>query len=1143
MNKFNLTFWGEILPGHDPQKAKARFAKMFDIQDPQRLEHFFSGETITLRRNIERKVAAEYYAKLHKLGVEAELIKVDASGTPLHAPAPRRNVTETEPADTEDKQAQWEQARRQAELEVAERARLEAEQRKREAQERLELERQRAEQEKRWKEQQQERERLQLVEAARRKEERERQERLREELAAQKAAQQLERERQELAAAAERKKAQERQEQLKRQAEAEKAEQQAQLLRQKQEQEARRRAEREEKERLKAEQLARLKAEAEAEAAKRKAEEEARRKRREAEAEKRKAERAAAKQRAREEAAKRRAAQQELKRQQAEAAARRKAEREAQRKKQAELAAQRKAQREAEKRAKKKEQARLAAQLREQQERERQAAAEEAARREEEKRKAEELAARERAAAEEKQRQLEAQQKAQQAQEKARQAEEKRQAAELAAKERAAAEEQKRQLAAEQKAQRARETAKRKAELAREREQAQAQKQREAARRAAEREAAAAERMAAEAERAEKREIQRRLQEEQRQREAALEQAQLEERKRLEEQALARGANELANQASLKSTRSTVKSSLDLPKREKAGQGGGRRRQPGAPNDYQTRPFRNTPQIRKRAEIAAGKLRHGLVAATLVLALTLLLIGRYIDLTPETPIAGPNLAAASPAGRLLVGAGERLLLHNRAGLGEKTVDISALGLASITGPVHYASEEQLLLWGRVADSNAALQRCDLDKATCEPLPQQQEMGRPAELAVHPLSGQIFIADSNLGALVKLQSDGSPAARTTLALADHPAMQLDSGLLFMNSAEGPAISVFRYEDQAFGQQLDEVLLLPPRAMDEGQVSVHDFLKVGEFWWASMINPDTGSAGLYLFDSQWKYLREIAVDADYATGELLPWGQKVLLHHSASARVLRFNANGSPEADYHSNLLDELIEKQQQRLALGSAAWALAFSLCLVAAAIALSFTAVQYLRKLVYRARPTRGAEPLDQYSEEIDWAAPVQDLSALLGRRAVAYGVIGLAVVLVCIGLGASLAQLTASLLVLAGPAIGLALYSRGSAGHAGTTGETLVLVDHRDVYHIAAGPRIQYRGPFLIIDDVVVFTGNALLPSLLPEQVDKQLLPVAHAGIRVDRKTVVVKLLEARHPLARAALAIALATLAAIIALLVGAF
>ncbi|MEH6636084.1 MAG: hypothetical protein V7700_11215, partial [Halioglobus sp.] len=78
MNRFNLTFNGEILPGRKPERVKLRFGKMFAIDDPARLERFFSGETIILRRNLDRKIAADYFQKLRQLGVVAVLVKITA---------------------------------------------------------------------------------------------------------------------------------------------------------------------------------------------------------------------------------------------------------------------------------------------------------------------------------------------------------------------------------------------------------------------------------------------------------------------------------------------------------------------------------------------------------------------------------------------------------------------------------------------------------------------------------------------------------------------------------------------------------------------------------------------------------------------------------------------------------------------------------------------------------------------------------------------------------------------------------------------------------------------------------------------------------------------------------------------------------
>ena len=114
----------------------------------------------------------------------------------------------------------------------------------------------------------------------------------------------------------------------------------------------------------------------------------------------------------------------------------------------------------------------------------------------------------------------------------------------------------------------------------------------------------------------------------------------------------------------------------------------------------------------------------------------------------------------------------------------------------------------------------------------------------------------------------------------------------------------------------------------------------------------------------------------------------------------------------------------------------------------------------------------------------------------------------------------------------------GLALLGRSHIGHIGILAEQLLLVDHSGMYHLGEGPRIQYRGPFLLIDDVVVFSGSKNLPTFSSKQVRSGVTPLARAGIKVDRTTVLIKLLQGQHPLAQGVLA-CLATLTIALALL----
>ena len=118
-------------------------------------------------------------------------------------------------------------------------------------------------------------------------------------------------------------------------------------------------------------------------------------------------------------------------------------------------------------------------------------------------------------------------------------------------------------------------------------------------------------------------------------------------------------------------------------------------------------------------------------------------------------------------------------------------------------------------------------------------------------------------------------------------------------------------------------------------------------------------------------------------------------------------------------------------------------------------------------------------------------------------------------------GIGFSALQMLGLALLIAGPLVALYLLSRTPAGYVAVSNGQLLLVDHNNMYHHGQGAQLQYRGNFLLIDDVVVFMGNRLLPQFEGAQAMNDL---ARGGIQVDRGTLAIKMLEAGHPLARGA-------------------
>ncbi|EEB78632.1 hypothetical protein GPB2148_1530 [marine gamma proteobacterium HTCC2148] len=1010
MNKFNLTFWGEILPGKDPQQVKLRFAKLFGIDDPERVDHFFSGETITLRRNLDRKVAGEYFHKLHKLGVTAELVKVE--------PTPETPPTPAVAHKIDDDELQWETARRQAELDSLNRR---TQEQKKKADEQA---RQRAAEE------ESEKARRAAKEALLKKQQAEKSERKAEE---------TERKR---VAAAETKRLRE-EEAVQRKAQAEKEQ-----LRKAEEAERKRIAAAEAK-RLREEEAARLKALAQKKK-QRKAEEAWRKREEEAALRKAKAAKAAKeKQRKAEETATKKAAAEKVKREKSEAITRRKTEEAEEKRRLAEEQALTKAAKKVERKQQQAEAARLAAEKAEL-----------------DKQKAEEVA---------------------------------RQKTEKVAKER-----RRRDIAREEKA----------AQDALEREHLEQAK-----------------RKASEAE-----EKARTQQQQQRLRD----QKEVEEREReLEEKAIERGAKALSGAAHLKTTQAKVKSKLELPRKSTAYHSGTGKHQAGEPNLYQLKAFRNRAQVRGRPAIAREKTRKGMFVGAAALAILLLLLGRFASLTAQTIVSGPAGVAASKQGELLIIAGDYLLIHDRAGVASKSIAANKLGLKNLSAPVSYTPSGKVLLQAsskNETDNNVILWLCDLTQESCASLVTENPATTLNSLRVHDLNGDLFIADGSAGKLLKLSANGALKSAVDRPLPDKPVLRLDSGLLFINSKQGPAISVLRYEDTAFGQQLDEILLLPPPALEREHTRVWDFASNGNHWWVTLFNPDNGDSALYLFDRDWSYVRQLSRDEMNLAGQLVNWGRKILLFSQQQSGVLRYGEAGAEEAIFHSPLLEDIINDRASKRQFTALAW---YSFIVLLLTIAIGGFAYAYfysVRALVYKSRPARGADPLDDIADQIHWVKAASTRSGQLRHASIACVILALAVLVTLMGLGVSAVQLLAAMIALIGPFAGLQLILRSEPEHLGLSNEQLVLVDHRQLYHLASGPRIHYRGPFVIIDDVVIFTGTVLLPTLDRSQLDSLARPLIRAGIRVDRKTVLIKLIESHHPVARATQVAALSLLTGMI-------
>ena len=563
----------------------------------------------------------------------------------------------------------------------------------------------------------------------------------------------------------------------------------------------------------------------------------------------------------------------------------------------------------------------------------------------------------------------------------------------------------------------------------------------------------------------------------------------------------------------------------------------------GKPNLFALRPFRNSDKVRNRSARAHQRMYQSYRLGAVALLGFFLAAWGFSEQPVRPIITGADAVVIDQRSQPILLAENFLLLHNRSGVSTGEVPLSTIGVNALKPPIAFDSSGALFALGSLTsddkevsgNTHLQLLRCDLMTSNCQYfLPDLKKLNVDA-FVINPVDGNLILTDSSAGLLVKANREGKILARAAVELPAHPILRLHAGLLLINSPQVTGVRVFRYEKNAFGQQLDEILLPPQAALEAGQSVVSDFVWSGGHWWASLKNPASGSVGLYRFDEGWNYLHQVLLPISRGNIQLTRWGEKTLAGNSHTVPIQRFNAQGAIETPLVSTQLKTLISQQKRHTRLAEAGWQAVLLICGLGAVISVCTGYLQRLRRLVYTSSRERGAEPLDDYINSVQWIKPVQSRPALLRRISVSYGLLAFAVMLVSTGLSVTAWQFMALLIMLSGPAAALLLLQSCSIGHIGIWRERLLLVDHSGMYHFADGCDVQYRKHFLLIGDVVVFCGSGLLSVFSDAQIQRLIVPIVTRGIKIDRNTLAVKLLQARHPLVQGVVAMIMAAAGAI--------
>lgn len=518
----------------------------------------------------------------------------------------------------------------------------------------------------------------------------------------------------------------------------------------------------------------------------------------------------------------------------------------------------------------------------------------------------------------------------------------------------------------------------------------------------------------------------------------------------------------------------------------------------------------------------------GTTLAGLLLAVALLTW--LFQWSPAAPVTGPENLAAAADGTLYILAGDRLLVHDRAGSSTATYSAADLGFQAMHALLSIRGNRPILS-ARAMDDTADARRpweCSMDsdagRPACETL--TTESVTVASLAASRLTSTQF-AINDAPELLRIAS-GKINQRSPLPANNAPLRVINHrGLLLINNSEGPGIGVYRPDAAAFGQQLDEILLLHPEAIARSQHRVLDFALTASGNWALLT--DGTDADLYRFDEDWAPEAAIALPSLPASARMATWRDRLLVYAPDRLEVERVSPDGRLEAPLLSESLASLAAVTRADVSRTRLGFIVGLLVLAVATLCGGLLTWMSFHRRSTRDTPPAAPAFQLEPRLPQFRWLPPDVNRAAATQKWSLACLALAPAF---CLAVAAGMAALAALCLPAFLFSLAARYYLALPAPQIGIDGDRVALVDHRGVYQTGTADSFHTCGPFVFRGGVIGCTHLPGIPGL-EVPLRKKRARLSHnplqAGMPGHPASVLEKLLQSRHPLLVPALAIPL--------------
>ena len=321
---------------------------------------------------------------------------------------------------------------------------------------------------------------------------------------------------------------------------------------------------------------------------------------------------------------------------------------------------------------------------------------------------------------------------------------------------------------------------------------------------------------------------------------------------------------------------------------------------------------------------------------SLVLFLTFVALAVWMWGTGESAnIGGPAELRTDRDGHLYIQIQDQIVEHDANGEFQETHNLTELGVELFLGTYGFFSNGDILLrrgpdprsfgdnirafqrrtneHSTVPDTTeSGLFRCDLDTKNCT----RFGAGGVDFKAAHGIfidwrTDDVFISDTTRHVLRKYADDGVELAGPVTGFKFPNQLLIANGQLLVADTNHHQIQIVDSSTAHFGDAIEKVNVVPAYARGARQTWPSHFARVGNEWWVNNMRTGMNEGGIYVFDDNWQYDRNVTLPPDADPISLVAFGGEVLISDWNNDRIHRISTAGEQLPDFKSAGLEQIL----------------------------------------------------------------------------------------------------------------------------------------------------------------------------------------------------------------------------------------